>query len=233
VFQEIALQNLPVVLALDRAGLVGQDGPTHNGVFDIAFLRTLPNMVLAAPRDATDMQRMLELGLAHEGPFALRFPRDACPGAERIHPSERRRMAVGKAETLCEGKDLVLWAYGALVTTALEVADRFRQRGVPIGVVDARFAKPLDTELLAQDARRYRHIVTLEEHQRAGGFGSAVLEAVQALPALERAPRVKVCAIPDRYVPHMSSREEQLALVGLDQAGIERVVRNLLAPSLV
>jgi 1-deoxy-D-xylulose-5-phosphate synthase len=232
VFQEIALQNLPVLLALDRAGLVGQDGPTHNGVFDIAFLRTLPNMVLAAPRDATDMQRMLELGLAHEGPFALRFPRDACPGVERIHPSERRTMAVGKAETLCEGKGIVLWAYGALVTTALEVAEAFRQRGVAIGVVDARFAKPLDTELLAQDARRYKAVVTLEEHQRAGGFGSAVLEAVAALP-VERAPRVKVCAIPDRYLPHMSSREEQLALAGLDRAGIERVVRNLLAPSLV
>ncbi|MBK7877320.1 MAG: 1-deoxy-D-xylulose-5-phosphate synthase [Planctomycetes bacterium] len=231
VFQEIALQNLPVVLALDRGGLVGQDGPTHNGVFDIAFLRTLPNLVLGAPRDATDMERMLELGLELKGPLALRFPRDNAPGAERIHRTERREMMPGKAEPLVEGEQVVIWAYGALVQQALEAAERLSRRGVRVGVVDARFAKPLDVELLAQHAQRYRWIVTLEEHQRAGGFGSAVLEALN--PLANAAARVRVLAIPDRYVDHKTTREEQLAETGLDADGIERAVKSLLAPSLV
>ena len=231
VFQEIVLQGLPVVLALDRAGLVGQDGPTHNGVFDLAYLRTLPGIVLAAPRDASDMERMLELGLRHDGPFALRFPRDNCPAPERIHRSERREMAPGRAEVLCEGDALVVWAYGALVRQALEAADALARRGVRVGVVDARFAKPLDQELLAQHLGRYRWLVTVEEHQRAGGFGSAVLEAASQLP--NASARIRVLAIPDRFVEHASTREEQLAEVGLDAAGIERAVRNLLAASLI
>lgn len=231
VFQEIALQNVPVVLALDRAGLVGADGPTHNGVFDLAYLRTLPGMTLCAPRDASDLERMLDLGLKHDGPFAIRFPRDNAPGVERIHKSERREMAPGKAERLLEGDGVCLWAYGALVNQALECADRLARRGVRVGVVDARFAKPLDVEMLAQDALRYRWIVTVEEHQRAGGFGSAVLEALNQLPNC--AARVKVVAIPDRFVEHRSTREEQLAQLGLDADGLERTVRALLAPALV
>jgi len=234
VFQEVALQDLPVLLVLDRAGLVGADGPTHNGVFDLAFLRTLPNFVLAAPRDASDMERMLELGLRHDGPFALRFPRDNCPGQERIHRSERREMTPGRAEVLAdlspEGDGVVVWAYGALVNQALEAADRLARRGVQIGVVDARFAKPLDVELLARHAQTARWIVTLEEHQRAGGFGSAVLEALNALPPTNA--RVKVLALPDRFVDHRTTREEQLAEAGLDAEGVERCVRALLQTSL-
>jgi len=230
VFQEVALQDLPVVLVLDRAGLVGADGPTHNGVFDLAFLRTLPNFVLAAPRDASDMERMLELGLRHDGPFALRFPRDNCPGQERIHRSERREMAPGRAEVLVEGDGVVVWAYGALVNQALEASDRLARRGVKLGVVDARFAKPLDVELLSRHAQTARWIVTLEEHQRAGGFGSAVLEALNALPPTNA--RVKVLALPDRFIDHRTTREEQLAEAGLDADGIERCVRALLQTSL-
>jgi len=243
VFQEICLQNLPVVLALDRAGLVGQDGPTHNGVFDTAFLRTLPNMVLCAPRDATDVERMLALGVRHDGPLALRFPRAQSPGRERIHKSERRAMEVGKAEVLCEGDALVIWAFGTLVNVALEVAERLARRDVRIGVVDARFAKPLDTDLLAKHAGGYRHLITLEEHQRAGGFGSAVLETMQGLPVLGHAAgiqtaakqpaRVRVLAIPDRFVDHGTTREEQLAWLGLDADGVEKTVRGLLAPNLL
>jgi len=229
VFQEIALQHLPVVLALDRAGLVGGDGPTHNGVFDLAFLRTLPGMVLAAPRDASDLERMLELGFKLDGPFALRFPRDNCPADERIHKSERAPMEPGKAEVLCEGEGLVIWAYGALVNQALEAQERLAQRGLQVGLVDARFAKPLDTELLARHAQQYHWIVTLEEHQRAGGFGSAVLEALNQLPG--PCARVRVLAIPDRFVEHRTTREEQLADLGLDAEGIERAVRALLAPA--
>ncbi|MCK6446395.1 MAG: 1-deoxy-D-xylulose-5-phosphate synthase [Planctomycetes bacterium] len=231
VFQEAALQNLPVLFALDRGGLVGQDGPTHNGVFDIAFLRTLPNVVLCAPRDATDMHRMLEFGLKHDGPVCVRYPRDNCPGVERIQPAERRDMSAGKAEVLVEGGDVVIWAYGALVTQALEVAERFARRGVTIGVVDARFAKPLDEELLARHVQGYRHLFTLEEHQRAGGFGSAVLEAVSRLPQVRAS--VRILGIPDRFLEHKTTREEQLAEAGIDADGVERAVRFALSPQLV
>jgi 1-deoxy-D-xylulose-5-phosphate synthase len=229
VFQEVALQGLPVLFALDRAGLVGQDGPTHNGVFDLAYLRTFPGVVLCAPRDASDVERMLELGLKHEGPVFLRFPRDNCPAAERIHRSERQPMIPGRAEILVEGEAVVIWAYGALVRQALEAAERLRRKGLSVGVVDARFAKPLDVELLARQAQTARWIVTVEEHQRAGGFGSAVLETLNMLPNVSA--RVRVLAVPDRFVDHKSSREEQLSELGLDADGIERTVRALLAPA--
>lgn len=225
VFQEIVLQGLPVLLCLDRAGLVGQDGPTHNGVFDIAYLRTFPGIVLCAPRDASDMERMLEMGLRQNGPVAVRFPRDTAPNPEVIHADERREMTPGKAEVLLEGERVVVWAYGPLVGQALVAAERLRAEGIHIGVVDARFAKPLDEELLARHAQDYRWIVTLEEHQRAGGFGSAVLESLSRLPASNA--RVRVLGIPDRFITHMSSREEQLATLGLDAAGVEQTVRGL------
>ncbi len=231
VFQEVALQNLPVIFALDRAGLVGQDGPTHNGVFDIAYLRTLPNLVLCAPRDASDLERMLRMALSLEGPLALRYPRDTCPAQETIHLSERREMRPGTAEVLREGERLSIWAYGALVGQALEAADRLGRQGVRVGVVDARFAKPLDEELLARQLQGYRQILTLEEHQRAGGFGSAVLEAAARLQVVPT--RIKVLGVPDRFVEHATTREEQLAESGLDAAGIERAARALLVATRV
>ena len=235
VFQEVALQNLPVTFCMDRAGLVGQDGPTHNGVFDIAYLRTFPNFTIAAPRDATDMRRMLELALTMSGPLALRYPRDNTPGSERIHANERTVMLPGKAEVLIEApageRGVCLWAFGALVNQALEAAERLARRSIAVTVVDARFAKPLDEELLAQHALAYRHILTIEEHQRAGGFGSAVLESLSRLPSARA--QVRLCGIPDRYIEHMTTREEQLAACGLDAEGLERAVLNLVTPTKV
>ena len=240
VFQEVALQNLPVIFALDRAGPVGQDGRTYNGVFDISFMRTLPNMTLGAPRDATVVDRTLLLGLKCDGPLGLRFPRGNAPAHEDVHSSERTPMEVGRAETLREGDEggLVIWALGPMVEVALEASRELEQRGVRIGVVDARFAKPLDESLLKDCLSTYRHIVTLEDHQRAGGFGSAVLEAASRIPATGRGgdgravsgsrAEVRVLGIPDRYVDHMTSREEQLASVGLDVPGVSRVVVQLL-----
>ena len=225
-FQEVALQDLPVTLALDRAGPVGQDGPTHNGVFDIAYLRTLPNFILGAPRDATDMQRMLAAMVEHNGPTALRFPRGNCPATEAIHPSERRSMQLGAAEVLREGEKIALWAYGALVEACLEAVDRLKADGISITLVDARFAKPLDEELLSQHLRSHKHLLTVESHQRAGGFGSAVLES--ASRQLEPGARVRMLGIPDRFLEHRTSPDEQLAEVGLDADGIERSLRALL-----
>jgi 1-deoxy-D-xylulose-5-phosphate synthase len=229
VFQEAVLQGLPVTFAMDRAGLVGQDGPTHNGVFDVAYLRTLPGIVLCAPRDATDMRRMLAAAVAGDGPTAIRYPRDTCPANERIAPEERREMRPGTAEVLIEGDDrgVCLWGYGAILTQVLAAAERLARRGVHVGVVDARYAKPLDEELVARCDQRFRHIITVEEHQRMGGFGSAVLEAWSRLP--ERHARVRLLGIPDRFQEHRTSREEQLAAVGIDAAGIERTVAQLLS----
>ncbi|MCC7013591.1 MAG: 1-deoxy-D-xylulose-5-phosphate synthase [Planctomycetes bacterium] len=233
VFQEVALQNLPVVFCMDRGGLVGQDGPTHNGVFDIAMLRTLPNMTLCAPRDASDMRRMLEFAAAAAGPVAIRYPRDNCPGLEKIHTSERAPMVPGKAETLISGDEraLAIWAYGALVNQAIEACERLQRRGIAVTLVDARFCKPLDEELLAQHLASFKYVVALEEHQRAGGFGSALLECASRFPNVRA--QLKLLAIPDRFVEHMTTREEQLAECGLDAECIERFVRSLLQPTLV
>lgn len=231
VFQEVALQHLPVLFCMDRGGLVGADGPTHNGVFDIAYLRTFPGFTLCAPRDATDMRRMLEMSLTLSGPVGVRYPRDNCPGVERIHASERREMLPGTAEVLFDvepherANSVVIWAFGALVNQAIDAVERLRQRGVSAALVDARFAKPLDEELLFQHLASYRTLVTLEEHQRAGGFGSAVLEAASRAPNARA--QVKLLAIPDRFIEHMTTREEQLAECGLDAESIERFVRQL------
>ncbi|MDF1838913.1 MAG: 1-deoxy-D-xylulose-5-phosphate synthase [Planctomycetota bacterium] len=229
-FQEVALQDLPVVLALDRAGPVGQDGPTHHGAYDIAYLRTLPNFILGAPRDATDMARMLDCMLAQNHPSAIRYPRGNTPHEECLPEAERLPMQAGKAEVLREGEDVVLWAYGSMVSVALEVAATWNQAGVAVGVVDARFAKPLDEGLLEEHLRSYAHVVTLEAHQRMGGFGSAVLEAASRAPWTEGIPqaRVKVLGLPDRFLEHKTSVDEQLAEAGLDAGRIVRTVGNLL-----
>lgn len=231
VFQEVALQGLPVVFAMDRAGLVGQDGPTHNGVFDIAFLRTLPGMTLCAPRDASDMKRMLQAALQSDGPWALRYPRDNCPDPESIAREERREMIPGTAEVLREGEEVAIWALGPLVGQALLAAASLSARGIEVGVVDARFAKPVDEELLARQGRTLRHIIVVEEHQRAGGLGSAVLESLSRLPDVRA--RTRLLGIPDRYIDHMTTRDEQLAATGIDAAGIEDCVLGFLRASRV
>ncbi len=227
VFQEVALQNLPVLFALDRAGLVGQDGPTHNGVFDIAYLRTLPNLVLCSPRDETDMKRMLAMALNHAGPVALRYPRDNCPEKERLPAAERAPLAIGRAEVLLDpessGGGFVVWALGPMVSVALSAAEQLFQEGIHLGVVDARFAKPLDEDLLYKHAASQRGLFTLEEHQRAGGFGSAVLEALSRFPAARAS--LRTLAIPDHFVEHMTTREEQLSEAGLDVASLVRAVK--------
>ena len=234
VFQEVTLQGLPVIFCLDRAGLVGQDGPTHNGVFDLAYLRTLPGIQLCAPRDATDMRRMLEYAMRCSGPIALRFPRANCSMKECIPAAERLPIAGGRAEVLREGGSVVLWAYGPLVESALAAADELARKGIDVGVVDVRFCKPLDEDLLSEHLGKYRHLITIEEHQRSGGLGSAVLEAASRLPHRSDAiARIRTLGIGDHFSEHKTSREEQLAVAGLDTAGILRAVQSFVRPKLV
>jgi 1-deoxy-D-xylulose-5-phosphate synthase len=223
IVHDVALQALPVTFALDRSGLVGADGPTHHGALDLAYLRVVPNLVVAAPRDENQLQHLLATAIASERPFALRFPRGAAPGA-RLE-AEPRVLPIGRGELLREGGDVALVGLGKTVPAALEAAELLARRGIRAAVVDARFAKPLDVELLARVGRDCGRVVTLEDHALPGGFGSAVLEALAA-----RAPGVAVqrLGLPDAFVEH-GTQEEQWRWVGLDVASLVAAVESGLA----
>jgi 1-deoxy-D-xylulose-5-phosphate synthase len=214
IFQEVALQNLPVVFALDRAGVVGADGPTHHGTYDIAYMRVFPNMTVMAPGDERDIAPMLDFALAHDGPTSLRYPRASLETIEReVQPVE-----LGQAEILEWETDGMLIACGAIAGTCLRVAERLRRdHGLRVGVINARFIKPLDTATVLKAIEECGFVLTVEEGCLMGGFGSAVLEA--ANDAGVSAGNVGRIGLPDRYVMH-AEREEQLAEVGLDVDGI-------------
>jgi 1-deoxy-D-xylulose-5-phosphate synthase len=227
IFQEVALQKAPVLFCLDRGGLVGSDGATHNGVFDIAYLRCLPNFVLMAPRDSGELVQMMELGTMCDGPVAIRFPRGAGAAPETQLP--HRPFGIGEAEEVAAGDDGCLLAYGTMVYAALAVRELIRQRfDRTLAVVNARFAKPLDADVIAAQLRRQPVVFTLEDHVVAGGFGSAVAElAASQLCGEVDASKLEILALPDRFVDH-GERSQQLADAGLDVASItERVLARL------
>ncbi|HEV2061287.1 MAG TPA: 1-deoxy-D-xylulose-5-phosphate synthase, partial [Solirubrobacteraceae bacterium] len=199
IVHDVCLQRLNVAFVMDRAGLVGDDGPTHHGAFDIAYLRCLPNIVLMAPRDEAMLLDMLRTALVYDdGPVALRYPRGEAVGVPM--PSEPRPIEIGTGELLREGDRVALVGYGTGVQKALEAAELLADRGLEVTVADARFAKPLDAALLAQLAAEHELLVTVEEGVLAGGFGSGVLEALSD-GGLEL-PRVLRVGLPDRYVTH-------------------------------
>lgn len=221
IFQEVALQNLPVTFMLDRGGLSGPDGPTHHGVFDLGYLRVFPNMVVMAPGDAADLPPMLELALQHDQPCAIRYPKDKAVAIE----TNRSPLEFGKAEVFREGPDGAIIAGGALLTHCLTAADELKAtEGLDLTVVNARFIKPLDKETLLPIIERSPFVITVEEAALAGGFGSVVLEACSDAGA--NASHVKRLGIPDQYVEH-GERNELLADLGLDAAGIARACREL------
>lgn len=196
---DVALQNLPVAFVLDRGGLVGDDGPTHHGVFDLAYLRCIPNMVIMSPKDENELRHMFYTQLQYrEGPTALRYPRGSGVGVE-LDP-ELREIPVGEAEVLRSGRDVMLLGLGPLVHECLEVAKRLETEGISCGVVNARFVKPLDEDLLLDLASQVEHMVTVEESQRMGGFGSAVAELFQDREVTSC--RLTSIAIPDVFVEH-------------------------------
>jgi 1-deoxy-D-xylulose-5-phosphate synthase len=210
VMHDVCLQNLPVVLAMDRGGLVGEDGPTHHGVFDFAFLRHLPNLVVMAPSDENELANMLATALSLNHPSSIRFPRGQILGVA-VDPFPKP-LPVGKGRLLREGDDVALIAIGTQAAVALAVADRLAvERGIRATVVDARFVKPLDEELIVALAGRCGRIVTMEEHVRMGGFGSAVLELLAARNI--RVP-VHVMGLPDAFVEqgHPGILRERYAL---------------------
>lgn len=214
-FQELSLIKCPVLLALDRAGLVGPDGATHNGVFDIAYLSMLPNMVLMAPRDATEMKAMMEWGVSLGLPSAVRFPRTNSPKNELPAGPP---LEMGKSEVLREGEDGAVVAYGSMVYHALDAIERIEEKhGKTLALINARFAKPLDESLLARLIEKHPIVFTIEEHVRRGGFGSSILEFANR--ARLEANKLEILAIDDRFVDH-GSRVEVLHEVGLDPDGI-------------
>jgi 1-deoxy-D-xylulose-5-phosphate synthase len=226
VWQEVVVQGLPVVLALDRAGLVGGDGITHQGVFDIAYLRAFPDVVLMAPADPPELDALLRHGLELTGPSAIRYPRGGA--ADAPLPGNEERVRTGKGVLLREGHDLALLAYGSMVKPALDAAALLSAQGVEAAVWNARFARPLDTAAVERFAERYPLLLTVEEHSVNGGFGSAVLEHLATLPAPARC-LVRVLGVPDRLVPH-GEAQDWLARFGLDARGIaDRARRELVA----
>ncbi|HOZ46191.1 MAG TPA: 1-deoxy-D-xylulose-5-phosphate synthase [Candidatus Hydrogenedentes bacterium] len=216
---DVCLQNLPVVFAIDRGGLVGQDGPTHAGMFDLTYLRTIPNATVLAPRDDVDLRLMLAWALQQSGPVALRYPRCHAPTIGAI---EGRHITRG--QVLREADHANLIAVGPIVETCLEAADVLAAEGISVGVVDARCVKPLDGPLL--DRLGHLPIVTVEENTILGGFGSAVIEHFDDEGRLEE-KRIHRLGMPDRFVAH-ATRRQQLAQLGLDAKGIAGAVHAFL-----
>ncbi|MFS8579410.1 MAG: 1-deoxy-D-xylulose-5-phosphate synthase [Novibacillus thermophilus] len=204
VIHDIARQNLNVFLAIDRAGLVGADGETHQGVFDIAFLRCLPNMTVMMPKDENEFRHMIYTALQYDGgPIAVRYPRGEGMGVPMDEPL--RTIPIGQSEMLHEGQDVTLLAFGPMVSLALKAAHALQKEGIHARVINARFAKPLDTDMLLQQANDDMPIVTIEEGVTAGGFGSAVLEFYAQHHIYHMA--VQTMGVPDYFVEHGSVRE--------------------------
>lgn len=213
IIHDVCLQKLPVIFAVDRAGIVGEDGPTHNGLFDVSFLRHIPNLVVMAPKDGFELRLMLEFAVKLEGPSAIRYPRGKIPG--RV--VSQTPLALGKAEVLREGADVALLATGSTVLPALEAADRLEKLGLSSLVVNARFIKPLDRELFLSVASRIPKIITAEENVLEGGFGSAVVECISDAGLTN--VWVRRLGIPDVFV-EQGTPASLRAKYGIDEEGI-------------
>jgi 1-deoxy-D-xylulose-5-phosphate synthase len=223
VFHDVCLQKLPVTIAMDRGGLVGDDGPTHHGVFDLSFLRHLPGITLMAPKDENELRHMLKTAVYSGAPMALRYPRGAGYGVNM--DAELKTLEIGKGELLIEGSDLCIIAIGSSVYPALQAAESLKQKGISAGVINARFVKPLDADLIISAARTTGRIITVEENALQGGFGSAVLELLfdNSLQDV----KVKRIGIPDRYIEQGSQAQLRKDL-GIDAEGIAATVEEFL-----
>ena len=222
ILHDVCLQNLHVIFALDRGGLVGADGPTHHGVFDFAYMRSMPNIVIMAPKDENELQHMLKTAIDHPGPISLRYPRGEGWGVEM--EAQMKSLEIGKAELLRDGKDLVIAAIGHTVMPALKAAEDLTSLGIEAAVVNARFVKPLDKTLFRDLLARVPRLITVEDHVVAGGFGSAVIEllADEGLSGVE----VKRLGVPDRFISH-GTQDELKKLCGFDKDAIAQAVLQM------
>ena len=223
VFHDICLQNLPVTIAMDRAGLVGDDGPTHHGVFDISYLRHLPGLTLMAPKDENELRHMLKTAVYSNIPITLRYPRGAGFGVHM--DAELKEIPIGSGELLVEGTDICIIAIGSTVYPAVQAAETLLKKGFSVGVINARFIKPLDSELILDASRKCGCILTVEENALQGGFGSAILELLYDNNMQD--VRVKRLGIPDSYVEQGSQAQLRKDL-GIDAEGIAAAVELFL-----
>ena len=224
VFHDVCLQNLPVVFCVDRGGLVGEDGPTHHGAYDLSYLRSLPNIVVMAPKDEGELRRMMRTAVGENRPVAIRYPRDCGAGAKingRIG-----RLQVGKSELLRAGADATVFAIGSMVRPTLRLAEELAGRGWELGVVNARFVKPLDRDLIIEHASPGARLITVEENALQGGFGSAVLELLEEEGVSQQVSLLRI-GLPDEIVPH-GPRAELLHRCGLDLEGLKKKILGFL-----
>ena len=221
IVHDICLQNLPVTLVADRAGIVGEDGKTHHGAFDVTYLRCLPNAVVAAPMDENELQHLVYTAYKHDGPFAIRIARGAAVGAPL--DADLVELPIGKGRVVREGGDVAVFGLGKSLHAALEAADALAESGISCAVVNPVFAKPLDTELISEMALKVGRIVTVEENVLAGGFGSAVLEAL-ADANLDNVQVLRI-GMPDWFIEH-GTADAQRRRLGLDPQGIAEQIRR-------
>lgn len=223
IIHDVALQHLPVTFCMDRAGLVGEDGPTHMGLYDIAYMLAVPGMVVTAPKDATEMLALLRTATVHQGgPVCIRYPRDAAPD---VPPPIANIPAVpeGTWEVLRQGDDFVILAVGTMVLPSLAAAEELAKEGIEVSVVNCRFLKPYDEITLTAVVAHHRNVLVVEEGSVVNGFGSYM---AQVIDQLDPTVRVAVAGVPDRFIDQ-APRKRQLELLGLDPAGIARRVRSL------
>jgi 1-deoxy-D-xylulose-5-phosphate synthase len=223
IVHDVCLQNLPVIFAIDRGGIVGDDGPTHNGTFDLSFLRHIPNLVVMAPKDGSELRSMLKTAVLHEGPIAIRYPRGSVADSEI--QGELEPVPVGKAEILREGNDVLIIAIGNTVNPAVAASQLLSEANINACVINARFVKPLDTDLILSHAKEIKNIITVEENAAAGGFGSAVLEEITKAGVGKI--KFKLIGLPDKFIeqgPQTLLREK----LGLDSEGIAKTALDLL-----
>jgi 1-deoxy-D-xylulose-5-phosphate synthase len=219
----VCIEALPVVFAIDRGGIVGEDGLTHNGIFDLSYLRSLPNMVVMAPKDENELCRMIVTALAHDGPIAIRYPRGTGTGVKikrKIHP-----ILIGKGEILNNGKDILILAIGSSVYEALSAQSMLMEQDIAATVVNCRFVKPLDADLITSLAKKIPRIITVEENVCQGGFGSAILECLGDKGITNFS--VKRIGIPDTFVEH-GPQDFLRSKYGIDAPAIVNAAKELM-----
>ena len=223
ILHDVCLDRLPVTFAIDRGGIVGEDGSTHHGLFDLCYLRCLPNMVIMAPADENELQHMLATAIEHDGPIAFRYPRGSTTGTpldEMIKP-----LPIGKGKILENGDDVLILAIGKSVGDALEASNLLKEKGISATIVNCRFVKPLDAELIISLATRIPYVITVEENVRQGGFGSAVLETLS--DAGVTGLRVERIGVADTFVEH-GPQQLLRSLYGIDASAIVKTAVRMI-----
>lgn len=218
IIHDVALQNLPVVFCIDRAGITGEDGATHQGAFDISYMRLIPNMTILAPGDELEMREMMRLLLNHDGPAAIRYPKRMAVGLPESSPVPKVR--IGVSDIVCDGKDLAIIAVGSMVFPSMIAVNMLSGIGISAMLINARSVKPLDEELICKAAEKFRRIVTVEENAVSGGFGAAVSELLSSRGI---SASVTILGIPDRFIMH-AKQDESLAECGLTPQGIVKAI---------